>query len=109
MPIAAKLSALLSRFTRPSPGGSKRKQAKPTWGTHSHIDILADNLPRDREGWAIDPNAIRRNGVIIAWNGPLTAGGTTVTVKMDGQRYPVTADETRKLKERLTEFLAAQG
>jgi hypothetical protein len=103
MPITAKLSALFSRLTRPKPA-----RAKPTWGTQSHIDILADNLPRDREGWVIDDKSIRRNGVIIAWTGPLSAGGTAVTVKMDGQRYPVTADETRKLKERLTEFLAAR-
>jgi hypothetical protein len=102
MPIAAKLSVLFSRLTRARPA-----PAKPTWGKQSHIDILADNLPRDREGWVIDHNAIRRNGVVIAWNGPLSAGGTSVTVKMDGQRYPVTADETRKLKERLTELLAA--
>jgi hypothetical protein len=104
MPIAATLSALFSRFTSARP-----KRAKPTWGTQSHIDILADNLPRDREGWVIEDKSIRRNGVIIAWTGPLSAAGTTVTVKMDGQRFPVTADETRKLKERLTEFLAAQG
>lgn len=104
MPITAKLSALFSRFTSAKPARSK-----PTWGTQSHIDILADNLPRDREGWIVEDKSIRRNGVIIAWTGPLTAGGTAVTVKMDGQRYPVTADETRKLKERLTEFLAARG
>ena len=101
MPIAAKLSALFSRLT-----GARPAPAKPTWGTHSHIDILADNLPRDREGWVIDKNAIRRNGVIIAWNGPLSAGGTSVTVKMDGQRYAVTAEENRKLKEKLGELLA---
>jgi hypothetical protein len=103
MPIVASLSALISRFTRTRPA-----RVKPSWGTQSHIDILADNLPRDREGWVIDHNAIRRNGVVIAWSGPLSAGGTAVTVKMDGQRFPVTADETKKLKARLTEFLAAQ-
>jgi hypothetical protein len=98
-----KLSALFGRFTHP-----RSVQRKPGWGMQSHIDILADNLPRDREGWVIDRNAIRRNGVVIAWNGPLSAGGTAVTVKMDGQRYPVTADETKKLKARLIELLAAQ-
>ena len=104
MPIVAKLSTVFSRLTSPKPA-----PAKPTWGKQSHIDILADNLPRDHEGWVIDHNAIRRNGVVITWNGPLSAGGTAVTVKMDGQRYAVMADETRKLKEKLTELLAAQG
>ena len=104
MSIAANLSALFSRFTRAKPAA-----AKPAWGKQSHIDILADNLPRDHEGWVVDRNAISRNGVVIAWSGPLSAGGTTVTVKMDGQRYPVTADETRRLKEKLSELLAAQG
>src|SRR5476651_1280276 len=104
MPITPKLSALFSRLARPKPA-----PVKPAWGKQSHIDILADNLPRDREGWVLDKNAIHRNGVIIAWNGPLSAGGTSVTVKMDGQRYPVTADETRRLKEKLTELLAARG
>jgi hypothetical protein len=99
-----KLSALFGGFTRP-----RSVPAKPSWGTQSHIDILADNLPRDREGWVVDHNTIRRNGVVIAWNGPLSAGGTAVTVRMDGQRYPVTGDETKKLKARLTEFLAAQS
>jgi hypothetical protein len=104
MPIAATLSALLSRFARGRP-----VETKPTWGKQSHIGILADNLPRDREGWAVDRNSIHRNGVLIAWSGPLSAGGTTVTVKMDGQRYPITADENRKLKEKLTELLALRG
>ena len=40
MPIVTKLTALFSRFTRPRPA-----RTKPTWGTQSHIDILADNLP----------------------------------------------------------------
>jgi hypothetical protein len=102
MLIATKLSSLFSRLTRARPAS-----AKPSWGRQSHIDILADNLPRDREGWVVEHNSIRRNGVIIAWSGPLSAGGTSVTVKMDGQRYPVTANEARKLKERLTELLAA--
>jgi hypothetical protein len=104
MPIIASLSALFSRFTRAGPA-----RPKAAWATQSHIDILADNLPRDREGWIVEPNAIRRNGVIIAWTGPLTAAGTKVTVKMDGERFPVTPDETRKLKEKLTELLAARG
>jgi len=30
-------------------------------------------------------------------------------VKMDGDRFPVTPDEARKLKEKLTELLAARG
>jgi hypothetical protein len=102
MPITTQLAALFSRFTRSRPA-----HAKPSWGKQSHIDILADNLPRDRQGWIVEHDSIRRNGVVIAWNGPLSAGGTSVTVKMDGQRYPVTGDETRKLKERLTELLAA--
>ena len=106
MPIAATLSALLGRLTGPRPVGKTRNGGKPSWGKQSHIDILADNLPRDREGWILNKNAIHRNGVIIAWNGPLSAGGTSVTVKMDGQRYPVTADESRKLKQKLTELLA---
>ena len=100
MPIATTLSTLLSRFRAPRPADKK-----PAWGKHSHIDLLADGLVRDRDGWVIDQNAIRRNGVVIAWTGPLTAGGTSVTVTMDGQRFAVTTDETRKLKERLTEFL----
>ncbi len=104
MPIPASLSALFSRLRRAKP-----PRPKAAWATQSHIDILADNLPRDREGWIVEPNAIRRNGVIIAWTGPLTAGGTKVTVKMDGERFPVTPDETRKLKEKLTELLAARG
>ena len=95
------VSTLLSRFKRHKP-----VEKKPAWGRHSHIDLLADNLRRDRDGWVIDQNAIRRNGVVIAWTGPLTAGGTSVTVTMDGQRFAVTTDETRKLKERLSEFLA---
>ena len=103
MPVPVALSMLLSRFK-----GSKPAEKKPTWGKHSHIDMLADGLARDREGWVLDKNTIRRNGVIIAWNGPLSAGGTSVTVKMDGQRFPVTAEETRKLKERLGEFLEAE-
>ena len=101
MPIAATWSALISRLKRPKPA-----EKKPAWGRHSHIDLLADNLRRDREGWIVDGNAIQRNGVVIAWTGPLTAGGTSVTVTMDGQRFAVTTDETRKLKERLNEFLA---
>ncbi len=104
MPIAATLSALINRFQRPKPA-----EKKPAWGRHSHIDLLADGLVRDREGWVIDHNAIRRNGVVIAWNGALTANGTSVTVTMDGQRFAVTADETRKLKERLGEFLEARN
>jgi hypothetical protein len=102
MSIAATVSRL---FRRIWPSGALAK--KPTWGSHSHIHLLADGLARDREGWVIGANAIHRNGVDIAWNGPLTAGGTTVTVKMDGQRFMVTADESRKLKERLQELLEA--
>jgi hypothetical protein len=104
MPIIASLSALLSRVTRAGPA-----RPKAAWAAQSHIDILADNLPRDREGWIVEPNAIRRNGVIITWTGPLTVAGTKVTVKMDGERFPVTPDETRKLKEKLTELLATQS
>src|ERR1700733_9653037 len=104
MPITASLSALFSRFARAKPA-----QPKAAWGTQSHIDILAENLPRDREGWALGDNAISRNGVVIAWTGPLSAGGTKVTVKMDGERFPVTPEETRKLKQKLTEFMAARG
>jgi hypothetical protein len=104
MPIAASLSALFSRFTRAKPA-----RPRAAWGTQSHIDILAENLPRDREGWVVENKSIRRNGVIIAWTGPLSAGGTKVTVKMDGERFPITPDETRKLKEKLTELLAARG
>src|ERR1700761_1763427 len=103
MPIAATLSALLTRLKPP-----KAAQKKPAWGKHSHIDMLADGLSRNSEGWVLGNNAIHRNGIDIAWSGPLTAGGTSVTVKMDGQRYPVTADETRKLKERLQEILKAR-
>ena len=103
MPIPASLSALFSRLRRAKP-----PQPKAAWGTQSHIDILAENLPRDREGWVMEHNAIRRNGVLIAWTGPLSAGGTKVTVKMDGERFPVTPDETRKLKEKLTKFMAAR-
>jgi hypothetical protein len=102
MSIAATLSTLLSRFRGAKPDG------KPAWGRHSHIDMLADGLAHDREGWVLRNNAIHRNGVDISWNGPLTAAGTSVSVKMDGQRFPVTADETRKLKERLGEFLEAR-
>jgi hypothetical protein len=100
MPIAATLSTLLSRFR-----GSKLAEKKQAWGKHSHIDMLADGLAHDREGWVLGNNAIHRNGVEIGWTGPLTAAGTSVTVRMDDQRFPVTADEARKLKERLTEFL----
>jgi len=103
MPITAILSVLLSRFAR-----QRAAQKKTSWGRHSHIDMLADGLVRDREGWVLRNNAIHRNGVDIAWNGPLMVAGTSVTVKMDGHRFPVTADETRKLKERLTDFLEAQ-
>lgn len=103
MPIAATWSALVSRLKRP-----KQAENKPAWGRHSHIDLLADGLARDRNGWVIEQNAIRRNGVVIAWTGPLTAAGTTVAVTMDGQRFAVTTDETRKLKERLNEFLEAK-
>jgi hypothetical protein len=99
-----KLSALATRLM-----SWRRAANKPTWGRQSHIDILADNLPRDREGWVVDRNAIRRNGVVIAWNGPLSAGGTSVTVKMDGARFTVTADENKKLKARLTEFMEAHA
>src|SRR5215475_14503510 len=102
MPITATLSTLLSRFK-----GSKPAEKKSGWGKHSHIDMLADGLVRDREGWVVDNNAIHRNGVTIAWNGPLSSTGTSVTVQMDGQRFPITGDETRKLKERLGEFLEA--
>jgi hypothetical protein len=102
MPLAATWSALLSRLRRLQPA-----EKGPAWGRHSHIGMLADALVRDREGWVVDGNAIRRNGIVIAWNGPLTAGGTSVTVQMDGQRFPVTGDETRKLRERLGEFLEA--
>jgi len=104
MPITASLSALFSRFTR-----AKLARPKAGWGTQSHIDILAENLPRDREGWAIEKNAIRRNGVVIAWTGALAAAATKVSVKMDGERFPITAEETRKLKEKLTELLAGRG
>jgi hypothetical protein len=103
MPVAATLSALISRLRGPKQAGKK-----PGWGKHSHIDMLADSLVRDREGWVLGNNAIHRNGIDIAWTGPLTAAGTSVTVKMDGQRFPVTADETRKLKVRLNEFLAGK-
>ena len=103
MPIAATLSTLPSRFK-----GSKLVEKKPACGKHSHIDMLADGLAHDREGWVLDKKAIRRNGVVIAWNGPLTADRTSVTVQMDGQRFAVTADETRKLRERLGEFLEAR-
>jgi hypothetical protein len=103
MPFAATLSTLLSRLRRPA-----KPEKKPTWGKHSHIDMLAEGLTRDREGWVLGTNAIHRNGVDIAWNGPLNAAGTSVTIKMDGQRFAVTADETRKLKERLSEFLEAR-
>jgi len=92
-------------------GSSKGRPAaekRPAWGKHSHIDMLAEGLARDRDGWAVGNNAIQRNGVEIAWTGVLTAAGTSVTVKMDGQRFPVTAEETRKLKERLSEFLEAR-
>jgi hypothetical protein len=102
MPISATLSTLLNRFK-----GSKPAGKKPAWGTHSHIDMLADGLVHDRAGWVLGNNAIHRNGVDISWNGPLAAAGTSVTVKMDGQRFAVTADETRRLKERLFEFLEA--
>ena len=104
MPIAATLSTLLSRLKVSKPAAKK-----PAWGKHSHIDMLADGLTRDRDGWVLGNNAIHRNGVEIAWTGPLTAAGTSVTVKMDGQRFSVTADETRKLKERLGEFLEARS
>ena len=103
MPLAATWTALISRLKRPQPA-----EKKPAWGRHSHIDLLADGLRRDREGWVVDQNAIRRNGVVIAWTGALTAAGTSVTVTMDGQRFAVTTDETRKLKERLNEFLEAK-
>jgi hypothetical protein len=103
MSIAAKLSTLLRRLSRP-----QAAEKKPAWGKHSHIDLLADGLVRDRDGWVVDQNAIRRNGVVIAWTGPLTAGSTSVTVTMDGQRFAVTTDEARKLKGRLNEFLEAK-
>jgi hypothetical protein len=104
MSIVATLSAVFGRLA-----GGRPAPKKPTWGTQSHIDILAENLTRDREGWVFDHNAIRRNGVVIAWNGPLSGGGTSVTVKMDGQRYPVTADEVKRLKQSLSELLASRG
>jgi len=100
MSVTATLSTLLSRLRASRPAAKK-----PAWGTHSHIDMLADGLTHDREGWVVGNNSIQRNGVEIAWTGRLTAAGTSVTVKMDGQRFTITADETRKLKERLTEFL----
>lgn len=102
MPIVTILSTLLSRVKRAEPA-----EKKPAWGRHSHIDMLADSLAHDRGGWVVDGNAIHRNGVTIAWNGRLSASGTTVTVQMDGQRFPVTSDETRKLKRRLNELLQA--
>jgi hypothetical protein len=104
MPIAAIVSTLLGRLKRPAP-----VEKKPAWGKHSHIEMLADRLPHDREGWVLGNSAIHRNGVDIIWNGPLTATGTSVTIRMDGQRFAVTADETRKLKQRLEEFLETRS
>jgi hypothetical protein len=101
-----KLPKILASWA--SPKGRPAAENRPTWGKHSHIDMLADGLARDREGWVLGDNAIHRNGVEIAWTGLLTAAGTSVTVKMDGQRFPVTPHETRKLKERLREFLEAR-
>jgi|SRR6185312_16562160 len=103
MSVTATFSTLLSRLKVSRPA-----QKKPAWGKHSHIDMLADGLSRDSEGWVLGNNAIHRNGIDIAWSGPLTASGTSVTVKMDGQRFAITAEETRKLKERLQELLKAR-
>jgi hypothetical protein len=97
-----KISGLLGGFKIGKPS-----EKKPTWGTHSHIDMLADGLVRDRDGWVVEQNSIRRNGVVISWKGPLASSSTSVTVEMDGQRFPITSDETRKLRERLGEFLKA--
>lgn len=93
MPIAAPMSTLLNRIKRP-----RTDEKKPGWGKHSDTDMLADGLIRARDGWVADSNAIRSNGVTIAWNGPL-----------DGQRFPLTGDETRRLKLKLGEFLEAKN
>ncbi len=78
---------------------------KPAWGKHSPIDLLADSLGKSPEGWVLKHNAIQRNGVVISWHGPVAAARTTISVKMDGQRFAITATESKYLKERLIEFL----
>ena len=98
-----KLSALLPHFK--SPEGSEKK---PAWGKQSHIDMLANGLVRDQEGWIVDRSAISRNGVIIAWKGSLEAGSTVVTVTMDGQRFVTTPSENMKLKSAIAQFLHAK-
>jgi hypothetical protein len=104
MSLNASLSALFGRVSK-----LKQVRSKAAWAMQSQIDFLADNLPRDRESWVIDHNAIRLNGVVIAWNGPLSASETSVSVKMDGARFRVTPDENKKLKARLTEFMEAHA
>jgi len=97
-----KISALWAGFRT-----GKAPQQRSAWGKHSHIDMLADGLSRDRAGWVVGENSIRRNGVVIAWKGPLAGSGTSVSVEMDGQRFRITSDEARKLRDRLGEFLKA--
>ena len=94
--------AFLTSFFRRRPAA-----AKPAWGKHSPIDLLADSLAESPQGWLVAHSEIRRNGIVISWRGHLDSNRATVSVKMDGQRFPITAEENRTLKKRLIELLAA--
>jgi hypothetical protein len=98
-----KLSTILP--TRKGPQGSEKK---PAWGRQSHIDMLANGLARDQDGWIVGQSVISRNGITMAWSGALAAGSTVVTVAMDGQRYVITSAENLKLKQALMKFLHAR-
>jgi hypothetical protein len=79
--------------------------SRPTWGRQSPIDNLADGLATNPEGWARAGNEIHRNGVVIAWTGALSAVMTTISVKMDGKRFPVESAEAQNLKRAVGQLL----
>ncbi len=95
---------LFTRLTRRRPA-----EVKPVWGKQSPIDLLADTLVKRPQGWAIEPNAIRRSGVAISWRRSLKDSRTALTVTMDGQRFRITAAENKLLKDRVIALLDQQS
>jgi hypothetical protein len=79
--------------------------SRPTWGRQSPIDNLADGLVTNPEGWVRAGNEIHRNGVVIAWNGALSSAMTTISVKMDGKKFPIESAEAQNLKQMVGRLL----
>jgi hypothetical protein len=79
---------------------------RPSWGQQNPIDILADRLIKDPEGWIRDGDAIRRSGIEIAWKGALSSASTTISVTMDGKKFPVRASEGQNLKYAVSQLLS---